>query len=99
METLKWEYTSATDVFTKLGSLLSVTSRHCLCRDMTTSVHAISGHVISDRHDSGLHNCTLSSYYVQAVRTENRSKSQFGSNVLLFTPFMTVSELPSCDQK
>ncbi len=29
LETLKWEYTFATDVFTKLGSLLSVMSRHC----------------------------------------------------------------------
>ena len=31
-------------------------------------------------HDSGLHKCTISSYFVQAVRTESRSKRQFGSN-------------------
>ena len=29
LETLKWEYSFATDVFTELGSLLSGTSRHC----------------------------------------------------------------------
>ena len=28
LETLKWEYTFTTDVFTRLGSLLSLTSRH-----------------------------------------------------------------------
>ena len=50
METLTWEYSFATAVFTKLGSLLSGTSRHCTVlgapdvSDMTTSVHAISGH-------------------------------------------------------
>ena len=33
---------------------------------------------------------TISSYYVQAVRTESRPKRQFGSNSLLFTPFVTV---------
>ena len=43
-----------------------------------------------DKHDSGLHNCTISSYYVLAVRTESRYKRQFGSNSLLFTPFKTV---------
>ena len=47
----------ATDVFTKLGSLLSVTCHHC---------------------------------FVQAVRMESRPKRQFGSNSLLFTPFLTV---------
>ena len=66
-------------------------------QDITTSVHAISGHIqfgtcpirniitsgsviYRDKHDSGLHNCTISSYYVQTVRTESRSKRQFGSN-------------------
>ena len=44
-----------------------------------------SGHVIS-----GLHKCTISSYYVQAVRTKSRYKRQFGSNSLLFTQFKTV---------
>ena len=29
IDTLKWEYSFATAVFTKLGSLLSGTSRHC----------------------------------------------------------------------
>ena len=41
-------------------------------------------------HDSGLHNCTISSYYVQAVRTESRYTRQFGYNSLLFTPFKTT---------
>ena len=33
---------------------------------------------------STIRDCTISSYYVQAVRTESR---QFGSKSLLFTPF------------
>ena len=37
-----------------------------------------------DKHDSGLHNCIISSYYIQAVRTESRYQCQFGSNSLLF---------------
>ena len=36
-------------------------------------------------------NCTISSYYVQPVRTESRYKHQFCSNSLLFTPFKTSS--------
>ena len=28
-----------------------------------------------DKHDSGQHNCTISSYYVQAIRTESRCNS------------------------
>ena len=55
-------------------------------RNIVTSGHVISGL----KHDSGLHNCTISSYYVQAVRTESRYKHQFGSNSLLFPPFKTV---------
>ena len=35
-------------------------------------------------------NCTISCYYVQAVRPESRYKRQFGSNSLLFTAFKTV---------
>ena len=50
----------------------------------------ISGHVISGQARSVLHNCTISSYYVQAVGTESRYKRQFGSNSLLFTSFKTV---------
>ena len=57
METSKWEYTFATDVFTKLGSLVSMTCRNCS---------------------------------VRAVRTESRSKRQFYSHLLLFSPFLTV---------
>ena len=51
LETLKWEYGFANAVFTILGSLLSGTNRHCSVlgrrtfRDMTTSVHAILGHI------------------------------------------------------
>ena len=29
LETLKWEYSFVNDMFTKLGSLLSVMSHHC----------------------------------------------------------------------
>ena len=89
-------YSFATVVFTKLGSMLSGTSRHCsvlVAPDVsghdhiatrhfgTYSIRNTSGSVIyRDKHDSGLHNCTISSYYAQAVRTESRSKRQFGSN-------------------
>ena len=83
-------YTLATDVFTKLGSLLSVTSRYCsvqgapdvsghdhfgtrhfgTCsiRFIVTSGHAQFGTLslrdmsYRDKYDSGLHNCTISSY-------------------------------------
>ena len=41
------------------------------------------------KHDSGLHNCTISSYYVQAARTESQYNRHFGSNSFLFTPFKT----------
>ena len=43
-----------------------------------------------DNHGSGLHDFTISSYYIRAVRTESRSKRQFGYNLLLFTAFKTV---------
>ena len=74
-ETVKWKYTT---------DMLSVTRRHCgpdvSLRDMS----------YRDKNDSGLHNFTISSYHVQAVRTESRYKRQFGSNSLLFIPFKTV---------
>ena len=36
LQTSKWEYTFATDVFTKLGSLLSVPSHHCSVQAVRT---------------------------------------------------------------
>ena len=44
---------------------------------------------LESRHTTDL-NCTISCYYVQAVRPESRYKCQFGSNSLLFTAFKTV---------
>ena len=47
-------------------------------RHIVTSGHAQVGTYslrdmsYRDKHDSRLHNCTISSYYVQAVRTERR---------------------------
>ena len=51
LEIFKWEYSFATAVFSKLGSLLSGTSRHYYVLglrtilDITTSEHVISGHI------------------------------------------------------
>ena len=44
-----------------------------------------------DKHDSGLQTCTISSYYVQAVRTESRYRRQFGSNSLLILLCLKLS--------
>ena len=78
-ETLKWEYTFATDVLIAIRDESPLVCRALGAPDV--SEHS---------HDSGLHNCTISSNYVQAVRTESLYKRQFGSNSLLFTPFKTV---------
>ena len=59
-------------------------------RNIVTLGLVISGRRYRDKDDSDLHNCTISSHYVQAARTESRFKRQIGSNSLLFTPFKTV---------
>ena len=85
-ETLKWKYTFATNV-------LIVT------RDESPLVYSVpdaseqSFQDMSywDKHDSGLHNCTISSYYVKAVRTESRYKCQFGSNLISNLLYLKLS--------
>ena len=76
-ETLKWKYTFARNVLivTRDESPLvyrapesaSEHSHFGLLRNVVNSRLSYR-----DKHDSGLHNCTISSYYVQAVRTESR---------------------------
>ena len=71
--------------------LLSATSRHCSVHGVAgapdVSGHAQLGTVTDmsyrDRHESGLFEVTM-------YRQFALSKRQFGSNSLLFTPFMTV---------
>ena len=72
---LKWKHSFATNV-------LIVT------RDESPLVYRAPDS--SEDKKFRLLNCTISSYYVQAVRMESQYKRQFGSNSLLFTPFETV---------
>ena len=92
-ETLKWESTFGTDML-----IASRDESPLVCRAADVSGHSHIGtcHIgtchIGTCHigTSTIRDCTISSYYVQAVCTESRYKHQFASNSLLFTPFKTV---------
>ena len=86
-ESLKWKYSFATNVLIVTRDESPLVYR---APDASEDSHFGTFHIDRDKHDLGLHNCTISSYYVQAVRTESRYKRQFGSNSLLFIPFITV---------
>ena len=51
--------------------------------DVSEDSHFGTCHIGTARF-GGQQNCTISSYYVQTVRTESRYKRQFGYNSLLF---------------
>ena len=71
---------------------------HIATRDESTMVYRAAD-VLEHSHSGTCHietstirDCTTALFQVtiQAVSTESRYKRQFGSNLLLFTPFKTV---------